>query len=381
MVQFYILYFLYAVIVQPITIVLGFILRLLYHMPKMLRDAIPADIPSVNDMANLRMSTLDRNFLLTNGDCAKFLGMYAWATGRDEDWDNIMRLCDPDNKCFHRTPVVPDPENEVIFSGDMLSGVMGAIADRLLTKGLTDNDKNILSTIWNYTSWKGWPMVFTHPTKGKDIFNRGCIWRPWRIFDTFDVLELLVWLYLGYKITSKKSYLIAYYFVYIISAPMLFISTHDGTFFIGRVYALSAHNSHSQMLNIITGYRLSESWIFKDVIRRIMKRRENISPDMLALYHAYVKPITAEQQKRFEELVYSTYIKGTNPILEDWKVTYMSVDWPINFPKNSKYVLPPSYRGNDYSDERSIIKGRLMSEDERARWSLDVIFPVYIMQK
>ena len=381
MVKFYLFYLVYAILIQPITIILGFILRWLWCPPKMKKEDLPENKISIEDMCKEREQTLDLNFLLDSGDCAKFLGMYSWASNKQDIWDLVMKLCDTKTNCFRRTPNIDDTDNDTIFSGDMLSGVMGAISDKYLSQSLTEEEKQILTNIWNHTSWDGWPMVFDHPTKGKDIFNRGCIWRPWRIFDTFDVIELLVWLCLGYKITSSKKYIVTYWYVLIFSFPMLMLSTHDASFWIGRVYALSAHNSHSQMLNVITGYRLSNAYIFKNLINRIMKRREDISPDMLALFHTYVKNIDDTQKEKLYELIYSTYIKGTKTVSEDDTAKFLSIDWPPSIAVRYKRPYPPSYRGNDYSDERAVNKGNLTSEEYRKQWSLDVVFPSLIYKK
>jgi hypothetical protein len=43
------------------------------------------------------------------------------------------------------------------------------------------------------------------------------------------------------------------------------------------------------------------------------------------------------------------------------------------------YLTSPMRRGADYSDERSMVKSVRMEEDERERWSLDVIFPIGIL--
>lgn len=228
----------YAIFLQPITIVVGLILRFLYHPPKQKEEFVIIDAP-ISALYEDRLSTLDLNYLYTNGDCAKFLGMYYWATGYEHAWQKVMPLCDTSRSCFHRNPVVLDLNKEVKFSRDMLSGFMGAIAHRIFTTTLSSIEKNILAVIWNYSSFSKWPMLLSHATKGK-TFDRGFIWSPWRLWDTMDLTRLLTWLYLGYKITDKKRYFITYCFVYIFSFPALFLSTHDGSFFISKVWYISS---------------------------------------------------------------------------------------------------------------------------------------------
>lgn len=225
MIQFYILFLLYVVIVQPITIVIGFILRFMYHLPPEKKDINIPESLLLQDMCENRLRTLSLERLRTNGDCAKFLGMYYWATGNENIWKDIVALCDIKSKCFHRTPKVTNADAETKFSGDMLSGFMGALAHRITTNKLTSVEKVILTTIWDYSSFSGWPMLLNHATKGK-TFERGFIWAPWRLWDTMDLVRLLTWLYLGYKISHKKSYLITYYIVYILTLPALLLSTY-----------------------------------------------------------------------------------------------------------------------------------------------------------
>lgn len=110
-------------------------------------------------------------------------------------------------------------------------------------------------------------------------------------------------------------------------------------------------------------------------MKRIVKRRESTSPDVLALWSRYFDSLTDKQESIFYGLLYSIYIKGTRTIQQNEYTKYLSIIWPPKIVTNGRYLYPPSYRGNDYSDERSLIKGNLLTEEDRQKWSLDVIFP------
>ena len=384
MFQYCLLFLFTVIILQPVTIIVGFIGRFLWHPPKYHPEFTDINNSSgdydkknicLEKMYTERNKQLNKNKLLTNGDCAKFLGMYYWATDDEYYWNQIMLLCDKEHKCFHRTPIVENPAEEVQFSTDMLSGFLGAIAYRMCTYGLTDSERDILGTIWDYSSFEKWPMLLNHQTQGK-TFGRGFVWEPWRVWDTMKDIRHMLWLYLGYKITNKKRYLVAYWLNYILLFPMFMISVHDCSVFIGRFFALATHGSHSGMICAAAGTMLTKSWLFKHIFKRHYNRRRYFSPDTLALYNRYIKELTSEEKDRMEALIYSTYQKGTKELIKDTK--YLDFIWPPKFTTGGKYIYPTSYRGNDYTDERSLITGRLYTEEERMNWSVDVIFPAGI---
>ena len=131
------------------------------------------------------------------------------------------------------------------------------------------------------------------------------------------------------------------------------------------------------MLCAAAGAMLTKSWLFKHIFKRHYNRRKHFSPDTLALYNRYVKELTSKEKDRMEALIYSTYKKGTKELVKD--VKYLDFIWPPKFTTGGKYIYPTSYRGNDYTDERSLITGRLYTEEQRMNWSVDVIFPAGIV--
>jgi hypothetical protein len=327
-------------------------------------------------MYETRKQSFDYKRLLSYGDCAKFLGMYYWATGSEQAWKDVMRLCDKEHKVLHRTPEVPDLYTETHFSTDMMSGFLGAVVHRHIKRGLTDSEKETLTAIWNHTTWEGLPMVLDHVGKGKEL-NRNCVYEPWRVWDTQEEVRMLLWLKMGHLITGERRYIIAYWMYYICLLPMMLLSVHDGTIWVGKYYFQSPHCSHSAMLNCTSIYRLTGNWLFKHLMRQRYWRRRHTSPDMLALWYTYFSnELNYVDDCLLHNLCYSTYMKGTRPV----EMRYPWVDIS-EFGKKygTPYLTSPMRRGADYSDERSMVKSVRMEEDERKRWSLDVIFPIGIL--
>lgn len=386
MVAFYLEWALSVFLFQPVAVVVGFLLRFLYHPPKLdeefaeysKKPIFDYEDPSIYTMYHKRLKSFDYKKLLSYGDCAKFLGMYYWATDSEQAWRDTMRLCDKEHRVLHRTPEVKDLYNETHFSTDMMSGFLGAVTHRILKRGLTGEEKETLTAIWNHTTWDGMPLVLDHVGKGKEL-NRNCVYEPWRVWDTQEEVRMLLWLKLGHLITGERRYIIAYWMYYVFLLPMMLLSVHDGTIWVGKYYFQSPHCSHSAMLNCTSVYRLTENWLFRHLMRQRYRRRRYTSPDMLALWGTYFASyMTTTDLRLCYNLCFSTYMKGTKPV----EMMYPWVDIS-EFGKKygTPYLVSPMKRGADYSDERSMVKSVPMDKETREKWSLDVIFPLGILLK
>lgn len=366
MFQFSLLLLVSAVILQPIGLILSIIGRFTWHPPKLHEsfNCITSLTPIF--MRADCLASLDHKRLTENGDSAKFIGLYYAAVYNKADyaeqaWSYVKALFDVENRTFRRTATHPEYPT---FSGDMLSGMLLAIATRL--RVLTVQEKEDLTAIWKRCSFEGWPMLIPHPIEGKS-FERGFIWTPWRIYSSGSLLTLLIWLKLGAKVTGKWYYTLFYWLAYILHAPMLWLGTGDGQVFIGNVYATAYHSTHSHAVVAYTGHKLGV-WVAKWQLYEMYKRWGEWNADVLAMW----PDRTAEDQFRLWQLITHTYNKPAyGAVPADKK--YLSVIWPPEFVMRAKSFYPPSIVGADYTAERSPLKSGGVGDPKG--WCVDVIFP------
>lgn len=378
---FFVILFLDSLILQPFRCIIGFIFRFLWHPPsteyfKSLQGGDELNgLTSNEELKTIvldRLNKLDINYYTTDDDSAKFLGLLYASTKKEEFWNYILKLFD--SNTFLRKPNgisndIPD------FSSDMLSGVLFAIFTRFSENKLTSDEIKTLCQTWNNITWSGIPLTIPHPLLGKRI-GRGMIWEPWTLWSSNDVLAALVWLFLGYKITSDKKYIIAYWIMFVLQFPSLLLASSDGQFFIKNIYGMSPHQSHSKNLLYIVGYKLTNSFIFKMAIEEKFKRMHETNLDMLVLYNKFVKKLSIADEKRMNQLFMDMCIKGSEESPQNKK--YLSIIWPPEIVMRSSIQLPPSKAGNKYVSERSTIKGSVMSNELRERYCLDLIVPYFL---
>ena len=173
---FYLVLLLDTILLQPLRCLIGFVLRFCWRPPVMAPLPPARTLEELTAIAAERLKTLDRNTYGQGGDSAKFLGLLAYATRAQKDWENVMALvCE--NGGLKRNLKDPYPDDSVPFSGDMLSGFILAVADRL--PKLTETERVRLGKVWARATWEGFPLLIAHPAGGKKVFERGHIWRPW----------------------------------------------------------------------------------------------------------------------------------------------------------------------------------------------------------
>lgn len=371
---FYLALFLDALLLQPLRCLIGFALRFCWRPP------VSAPLPPARPLEELtaiaaeRRKTLDRNIYGQGGDSAKFLGMLAYATRAQEDWENVMGLVCEDGS-LKRNLKEPYPDDSVPFSGDMLSGFMLAVADRL--PKLTDMERGRLKRVWERTTWEGFPLLVAHPAGGKKIFERGHVWRPWWIMGSEDILTALAWLFIGWKLTGERRYLLAYWAFMVLQAPSLFLACPDAQIWLGRVYGIATHNTHSKVLGCFAGWKLTENCFFRQALAQSYRRHAWYNADIAVLAGQVIKA-TGWHEKALA-LISDAVDKGIYACPQDTK--YLSLIWPPEFVMRAGVIVPPTHRGGDYIWERNPVKGDKLDDAYRAGKGLDIIFPLGALQR
>lgn len=363
---FYLFLLLDSIFLQPVRIFLGFLLRFAWQPPAM---AYPSgstlSLADLKDRAAELCASLDRNKYGQDADSAKFLGMLYCATGKEADWQNVMALVTDDGR-LKRCLKDPYPEDARPFSTDMASGFILAVFKRLPL--LTQDERDKLAKLWERVIWQGFPFLITSANEGKGkLFERGHIWRPWWVLGSEEALSALVWLRLGYELTGRLKYKIAYRAFFLLQYPALALASADSQVWLGPVVAISAHNTHSRMLNFYVGWQLTGSHVFKWAIKEAAKRHGHYCADIALLAGEWGDRTCAYN------LVCDALRKGAEPCPQD-KTYYNLLSWPMRETRSGK-LMPPSQRGNDYVWERSPIKGEVCDQAYRERRGLDVIFP------
>lgn len=371
---FYLVLLLDTILLQPLRCLIGFALRFCWHPPVSAPLPPARTLEELNAIAAERLKTLDRTIYGQGGDSAKFLGMLAYATGAQEDWENIMALVCEDGS-LKRNLKTPYPDDSVPFSGDMLSGFFLAVADRL--PKLTDTERARLGKVWARTTWEGFPLLIAHPERGKKVFERGHIWRPWWVMGSEDILGALAWLYLGYKITGKMRYLIAYYAMTVLQAPSLALACPDAQIWMGKVYGIAAHNTHSGALIFYAGHSLTGNVFFRMALKQSYRRHGRYNAD-IAILAGQATKATGWKEKAMA-LISDAVDKGTYACPQDTK--YLSLIWPPEFVMRAGVIVPPTHRGGDYIWERNPVKGDKLDDAYRAGKGLDIIFPLGALQR
>ena len=371
MMPFYLVLILDSFLLQPVRCVLGFIMRFLWHPPKVAAMSSPYILEELLAVAGDRLKTLDRTVYGQGGDSAKFLGMLYYATKSEVEWQNVMALVRDDGTI--KRSLAPETST-VPFSGDMLSGVLLAVFRRLSV--LTEEERAKLSALWERTTWQGFPLLFTNAATGKkEVFARGHIWRPWWVFGSEDCLTALVWLYMGWKITGERRYRIAYYVFLALQGPGLALGCPDAQIWLGRMYGIATYNTHSKVLGFYAGWKLTGNIFFKLSLAQSLKRHGAYNADICILA-GFVAGKPGWYATALE-LIGNAVVKGRHICPQDTR--YLSLFWPPEMVNRAGSIFPPQYRGGDYIWERNPIKGDYLDDDYRARKSLDVIFPTLLL--
>lgn len=274
---------------------------------------------------------------------------------------------------------ISDDGETPTFSTDMASGYLGGLTERILNTGLSKEEKIELTKIWDNITFNKLPITIPHPVHGKR-FDRGVLFEPWKFWCCDPIILGLCWLYLGWLITNKKKYLFLYWFLAITHIFELILSPGDISIFIKNVYGFKSHVTHSHMLRCTTGYRLTKHFWYKLHMKHMLNMFNETNLDVLALWKAYFGDLNDNQIKFIDSLSKSIYVKGSMNLKNIEMKKYISLFWPPSIKYKSSELLTPEYRGDDYSSERSLLNLNSLTEEDRKKWSLDLIFPIFIIK-
>lgn len=359
-----------AVILQPVRCIFGIIIQFLWHPPFISPAKATQSWSSLYAQADWLYSRLDRVKYGLDDDSAKFLGMLAFVRPENE-WSNFMRLVDTDGN-LKRNLKDPYPDDTPDFSTDMLSGFMLGVYGNL--NRMTKEERERLTKVWERASWSGFPMLVSSANNGKKLFGRGHVYRFWWIFGCEEILMCLAWLALGYRVTGKAKYKIAYWLMQVFLLPSLLLTCPDAQIFIGPIYWMSAHNTHSRALVDFVGAKLTNSCWFREALRILHKRHGSYNADIALLYCAALESYLFSDVENCRGLLSAALLKGNDTTPTSKR--YLELGFPPKLVCYSPFFCNPKYRGNDYIWERSPLKGYVYSDQQRVVWGLDVVFPV-----
>lgn len=374
-----------ALILQPIRLVLGTLARFCWHPPKAqdtadggdkIRGTPSMDWDTLYDAAQLLATKLDKGVYGYGGDSMKFLGMKYFASRNELDWEAVYGLVQDDGTVRRNWRQPYTSEDNVDFSTDMLSGFLAAVYRRIAEGKLNKDEKQRLSKLWDRTTWEGCPFNFVHAATGKkSIFGRGQFWRPYWVFGCEDIIVALLWLDLGYRLTGDVKYKIMRIAMLVLNFPSLLLTCTDGQFWVKRVYAVAAHNTHSRALMFYIAHCLRPSWITRTALRQAWDRHAEYNADILLLAGLGLGILSEDAEARVRQLIYSALEKGKYDCPQDCK--YLSLTG-FEIKDGASMLMLPIYRGNDYVWERTPIRGDRLDDAYRERMGLDVIFPVFV---
>lgn len=362
-----------SLLLQPIRCVIGFLMRFTWYPPEYQVEDNSLKLEELKTKADKLYNSLDRDKYGIDNDSAKFLGMLAFAKP-DKEFSNFMKLVD-DSGNIKRCLKEPYDDEIPDFSTDMLSGLILGVYGNL--NNLSEEDREKLTKVWDKATWEGFPLLISSFNKGKALFKRGHVYRFWWVIGSEEILMALSWLYLGYKLTNSKKYLICYWFMMIMLLPSILFACPDAQVFIGRLYHLSAHNTHSRVLIDYVGYKLTKSIWFKRALSLAYKRHGKYNADVAVLVgDALANPLAKLEAIN---LVTNALNKGAYP--SDISKKYYKLSIPLKSANEASTFQLPSYRGNDYVWERSPLYGYTYTAKQRKSRGLDIIFPVEILER
>jgi hypothetical protein len=207
---------------------------------------------------NEYINSLKVEDILNDGDGAKFLGLASAAN--TELFDELKCLWDADT--FHRCK--DRSEKDLSFSTDMMSGMLEAIYHRYRAKGLTEEEKANLKTIWNQIVFEGKPFKIRH----KEDFSRGTIVDWYSMMP--DFIAGMAFCAVGFEILGEKKYKTLYHILKILSYPMRMCYTYG--IWQGKVYLLNWFTTHSSACFAYIGYKLTEDKIFEHTLKELFKK-------------------------------------------------------------------------------------------------------------
>lgn len=328
---------------------------------------------------------IEYSHILNDGDGVKWLGLLVGSGGGlfDKAWLHLMHYID-DNGIIGRHPVGhPERDNTVAFSGDMFAGLSLAVARYLRINMVGVHDKEKLIKLWEQVLWKGKPFQFADVRGSKRGADRGNLW-PWFSLGP-EVLQVLVFLFIGYRLTKQKRYLVLYHIIRFLYYPLLAIGLGDYGIFVRNVYAVAWFVPHSKMCVCSAGYLLTKDPLFKKAARTIAERYNDFNADISAMYwdvfETRLMPIMERQYLSW--MILDAYGKGRLAYEPDMfpvkKKRYFSLR-SFEFKEMSDRWLSPGYRGQKYVWENNPLETTTGSDDRRKNWIYDLLVAYHFLR-
>lgn len=316
MIKVLLLLLLDVVLFQWIRIIIGGLLRFLWHPVKATPwfDGTIAPVPPTSSgewiaAAKAKLSKVSEEYAQM-GDAGKFFPLCVAASGYAvEAIDTLRKFWTLDPVPRFRRSLDPQDDDKA-FSIDQASGMLYTLAE-LLSRGLlTDEDKARLTQVFNHITFSGAPMCVPDSQGKKSFLGVGQIYRPYNVSSSRPHVVFETWCQVAYKVSGDWRYAVLYWLSKILLVFSALLSTGDGSFWIGRVYGKTNHRTHSTALIAAAGYRLNKSWLCKNVLTELKKRYWQTNADMLALFGVYVATLKDSERMHLIRMIYNASMKG-----------------------------------------------------------------------
>lgn len=300
----------------------------------------------------IALEHLDREKYMNDGDGVKFISLIYSGTLLQQDWDNVKRFWQ--SKTFSR---LPDGQGEENVSGDMMSGMWTAIYERESHAGLTESELKNLEDIMDNTFFKYPFYMYKHPSKS-GLQSRGWLWRGFE--QGADLCSTLATIAICRQLFPHRlEFKILYPIFFLMTLPHHIAP--EFSVWVGKYYGVSWFDEHSKSLFARIGYKCTESFIFRRVLKWF-KRRYYWNPDIQVMYLDAVDPLDTSSRTMVQDYLstYDIYIKtGSKPVrpvpYDKWK-EYFSIR-SFETKKMASCILPMQYNpGGNYKCEQNFLK-------------------------
>ena len=291
---------------------------------------------NLGEKATQAWNKLEINQYVNCGDGPKFIGLLSASDPFNEDTWNIVKSYWR-NDFFVRwtTDALVEANKAINFSGDQISGMLEAIWQRHVKVGLTQEEKALLSSIWNNTIFNTPKYLFKNPYT--TTVDRGWLYGTFGLGN--EALVLLAFLGVGYAILGEEKYKLEYDKVkkdlgYLFDCP-------DMAFWISKLYCVAWYDEHSQMSLYCTGFDATKDEVFKTA-GMFLKERYKYQPEIQAYAYKYLKSSLPTIAIDFLHL----YVLDDSPtwgLSTDEMTKYFSLR-SFNFQTMAKSILTPMFR-------------------------------------
>jgi hypothetical protein len=294
-----------AVFLQPIKIVISFIVRFLWYPGvHRRRDILDRSDPNIQalftffERANVEkyenpelikyyksIHNIARKsipHLADNGDGFKFHAIVEGITQNPERVESLLREYITPDGIICRHPIGHDKcKAAANFSGDMASGLLYLLSRmRNKQKDLSDACICAICKLFETTTFQWYipnkkifkfPMKFMHPdAEQRRIEDRGWVYTPIGLGP--QIHRILTWYTLGYQYTGDRRYQFLYYFTLILFAPLLLVCNGDPSIFVKKYYLTAWYATHSSAYIYAALHEASDDKYISGVLTRKLER-------------------------------------------------------------------------------------------------------------